>query len=421
MRTLPIMKNLQLFIKLLSICVIFFATISLIVPQSVWSLTLEQELTQVKKELEAIRNNKKQLETEISKEKSLQNSYDQELVNLKNKINLLSNKIEEKTLVIKELELEIDLLTTKLDETKAEITQAQGELSVLEEETNTRLVDIYLSQKTFSDLDILISPDGQADIIKFNLYHNSIQDATNTMVSDLKVKRSTLEGKKLTLEEDKIKVQRDEVQLNEELLSLEKDETELNSTKSVYASKKQQSLAKVESNKKALSEFTVEEQKTLAMQNKIEQELFNTVKNLGNGAYVKKGTIIGRQGYSGYVIPSGPGGAHLHFAAKVNGSSVNPCSLLTAGVVSGCGGDGSINWPLSNPFNYTSGYGWRWEKWHDAIDISSTASTHAPIYAAHDGWLYKGGNFSNGFWRKICETKDNCLQGKYTFYLHLAE
>jgi murein DD-endopeptidase MepM/ murein hydrolase activator NlpD len=156
------------------------------------------------------------------------------------------------------------------------------------------------------------------------------------------------------------------------------------------------------------------------MQNKIEQELFNNIKNLGSGTYVLKGTIIGRQGYSGYVIPSGPGGAHLHFATKVNNSSVNPCSVLPGGTFETCGGSGVLSWPLRSPFSYTSAYGWRWGKWHDAIDIAS-ATTHAYIYAAHDGWMYKGGSWSSGYWRKICEVKDNCAVGNYSFYLHLAE
>ncbi|MCA9380291.1 hypothetical protein KC675_03890 [Candidatus Dojkabacteria bacterium] len=421
MRILPNKTKFIALFKLFSIIILSFSLISINIPQVAEGLSLEEELNQVKKELEEIRNTKKNLEQDINNEKSLQNTYEQELVNLKNKIDLLSNKIDEKRLVIKELELEIDILTKKLEETEKEIEISETELLGLEDETNTRLVDMYLSQKTFSELNMIVTPKGQSDVIKYNLYHNTIQDTTNSLVADLKEKRVNLEDKKVSLEEDKIKVLRDEVQLNEELLALERDEADLNSTRSIYSSKRQQSIAKVATNSRTLSELSEEEQKTLAMQYKIEQELFNTTKNLGNGSYVKQGTIIGRQGYTGYVIPSGPAGAHLHFGTKVNGSSVNPCSLLIPGVVSGCGGDGSMEWPLKNPFNYTSAYGWRWERWHDAIDISSTANVHAYIYAAHDGWLYKGGSTSQGFWRKICETKDNCNQGKYSFYLHLAE
>lgn len=426
MKTLPIKKNLHSIFKLLSIAVIVFSTISLIIPQSVWGLTLEQELTQVKKELESIRNNKKVLESEINKEKSLQNNYDQELVNLKNKINLLSNKIDEKTLVIKELEIEIDILTTKLNETKAEITVAEGELSILEEETNSRLVDIYLSQKTFSDLDILISPDGQADIIKFNLYHNSIQDATNTMVSDLKGKRSSLEEKKKSLEEDKIEVQRDEVQLQEELVSLEKDETDLATQRSNYFAKKQQSLAKVENNSNKIETLTEEEKEAIAEITKLEQILFNSISAIPNGSPVKKGTIIGQQGCTGHCT-----GPHTHYAVSNNGVTVNPCSVLPSGVIGGCGvSSSSIIWPQNGSFYISSDYGNRGSSFHGAIDIANTIS-NAPIYASHDGYIVYGVSACNpsltriwgcnppgGKYAVICENK-NCNIGFKTMYLHL--
>lgn len=424
MKILPMKKNLQVLFKLLSISVIVFSTLTLIIPKTVWGLTLEQELSQVKKELESIRNNKKLLESEISKEKTLQNSYDQELVNLKNKINLLSNKIDEKTLVIKELELEIDLLTTKLNETKAEITLAEGELTVLEEETNSRLVDIYLSQKTFSDLDILISPDGQADIIKFNLYHNSIQDATNTMVSDLMDKRSTLEEKKKSLEEDKIKVQRDEVQLQEELVSLEKDETDLATQRSVYFSKKQQSLAKVENNSNKIETLTEEEKEAIAEITKLEQILFNSISAIPNGSPVKKGTIIGQQGCTGHCT-----GPHTHYAISNNGATVNPCSVLPSGVVSGCGvSSSSIIWPQNGPFSITGWYENRSYGFHAAIDIANPIS-NTPIYASHDGYIVYGVdsckpyisypcNPPGGKYAVICENR-NCTIGFKTLYLHL--
>ena len=223
MRILPIKSKFITLFKLFSIILIAFSFISVNIPQVVEAVSLEEELEQVKKELEKIRISKKNLEQDISKEKSLQNTYEQELVNLKNKIDILSNKIDEKRLVIKELQLEIDILTNKLEETESEIITAETELLDLEGETNTRLIDMYLSQKTFSELNMIVTPKGQSDVIKYNLYHNTIQDTTNSLVASLKDKRVILEGKKVTLEEDKIKVLRDEVQLNEELLALERD------------------------------------------------------------------------------------------------------------------------------------------------------------------------------------------------------
>ena len=48
------------------------------------------------------------------------------------------------------------------------------------------------------------------------------------------------------------------------------------------------------------------------------------------GTPVTAGQQIGRTGYEGHVIPAGPGGAHLHFEIRVNGTPVNPVPLLKA-------------------------------------------------------------------------------------------
>lgn len=395
-------------------------------PQLASALTLEEELVKVQKELEGIRNTKKNLEHNINKEKSLQNQYDQELVNLKNDIDLLANKIDEKKLVIKELELEIEILTNKLDETKSEIGTAEEELGSLEEETNTRLVDIYLSQKTFSELNMIVSPDGQSDLIKFNLYHNSVQDKTNEMVGNLKDKRVQLEAKKTSLEEDRIKVQRDEVQLKEELLSLERDEANLSSTRSAYYSKKQQSVARVQSSSTQIEVLTEEEKDALAQLRKLEQILFNSISSIPNGSPVKQGTIIGQQGCTGHCT-----GPHTHFAVSKDGATGNPCSYLPSGVASGCGvSDAPLKWPQNAPFQITGWYGNRGYGLHAAIDIANPIS-NAPVYAAHDGYIVYGVdpckpgltaiwgcNPPGGKYAMICENK-NCNVGFKTLYLHL--
>jgi murein DD-endopeptidase MepM/ murein hydrolase activator NlpD len=46
------------------------------------------------------------------------------------------------------------------------------------------------------------------------------------------------------------------------------------------------------------------------------------------GQNVKKGQKIGVMGYTGYTIPSGPAGAHLHWVIRRNGIYVYPPSLV---------------------------------------------------------------------------------------------
>jgi peptidoglycan hydrolase CwlO-like protein len=380
---------------------------------------LQEDLQEVQRKLQEIRNEKNNIQSKVNSDKSLQNAYSAEIFKLQSQIDLLDNEIQEKELIIQELNLQIEILTQNIETTTKQIEQARLDIGILEEETDKRLVDIYIDEKTFSQIDMFFSPQG-TDIIKYSVYQNSFQMETNAMLSNLNFQKQELESKQVELETNKTQVISDQTTLEEEKQILSSKQTELDQQRAVFYKKRNEVTASIQQNNNLINIYTEEEQKTLAMQNKIEQELFNNIQNLGSGTYVLKGTIIGRQGYSGYVIPSGPAGAHLHFGTKINGSSVNPCSLLPSGVISGCGGNGSIDWPLRSPFYYTSSYGWRWGKWHDAIDIASP-NTHAYIYAAHDGWMYKGGSQSSGYWRKVCETKDNCNQGKYSFYLHLAE
>lgn len=46
------------------------------------------------------------------------------------------------------------------------------------------------------------------------------------------------------------------------------------------------------------------------------------------GQQVKRGQPLGVMGYTGYTIPSGPGGRHLHHVIQVNGNYVYPPSLV---------------------------------------------------------------------------------------------
>lgn len=424
MRILPIKSKFITLLKLFSIIIISFSFISVSLPQIAQAVSLEEELEQVKKELEKIRSTKKNLEQDISKEKSLQNAYEQELVNLKNKIDLLSNKIDEKRLVIKELELEIDILTKRLDETEKEINTAETELIDLETETNTRLIDMYLSQKTFSELNMIVTPKGQSDVIKYNLYHNTIQDTTNSLVASLKDKRVSLEDKKLTLEEDKIKVLRDEVQLNEELLALEKDEADLNSTRSIYSSKRQQSIAKVETNTNTITQLTEEEKELDVKYNQIIAQILARGE-LANGFPVKTGDFLGYEGWTGYVIPSNINGRHLHFMVYSGGSFQNPCNYLPGGAYSGCAGNGQLSVPIAPKGVITSGFRTPNRPTHNAIDISAGGGA---VISAHSGFVYFGYescpswavcNNGPAIWAKVCEV-NGCGSGMRTLYYHLA-
>lgn len=415
------MISKQGFIKQLLLVFLCIIVISFF-PKNTFAVSLEQELQDVRKELESIRQNKEYLESQINNEKDLQNDYAIELTKLKNQINLLNNDISEKELVVKELELEIELLAEKLDKTESEIEATKEEMAQLEQETNERLVDIYLTQKTFSEIDLFFDPTGSSDIIKLNLYQNSIQDDTNNLVKKFNNKKSDLDKKLFNLDEDRIKVKRDEVQLKEELIALEKSEADLNTKRDIYTQKKQASEQLIASSENQIDILTEEEKEKYKIQQELEQAIFESVSSIPNGTYIEAGTQIGNQGNTG--ISTGP---HLHFAVKYNGGYQNPCNYLSG---SPCGGNGNLNWPMKGSFYLSSGYGWRGWSFHYGIDLPNSVS-NAPIYAAHSGYVvtgnggecatYRGPYPCNGpgaNYAIVCENRD-CNVGYKTFYYHL--
>jgi murein DD-endopeptidase MepM/ murein hydrolase activator NlpD len=52
-------------------------------------------------------------------------------------------------------------------------------------------------------------------------------------------------------------------------------------------------------------------------------------RSVGTGQQVKQGDKLGVMGYTGYVVPSGPAGTHLHWALAVNNVLIDPLSQVT--------------------------------------------------------------------------------------------
>lgn len=94
--------------------------------------------------------------------------------------------------------------------------------------------------------------------------------------------------------------------------------------------------------------------------------------------------------------------------------AVNKVIVRGKGSVS-TGSLGSWAWPTKTPYVITSGWGWRWGKFHDGLDISGTGFG-SPIYAANDGVVAESNYTSyNGHYIII-----NHNNGYYTNYGHLS-
>lgn len=50
---------------------------------------------------------------------------------------------------------------------------------------------------------------------------------------------------------------------------------------------------------------------------------------VSSGQQVKQGQELGIMGYTGYVVPPGPAGTHLHYALAIDGTLVDPLKYVT--------------------------------------------------------------------------------------------
>lgn len=415
------MKFNTIFKKLSAIIIVLVLALMNIMPAFA---TPAEDLVAIQRKLAEIRAQKAAIQNNIANQNNQANAYLREINTLKNKIDLLDTQISEKQLIIDELNLQIQIMGDEIVKTEQEIAVAQGEVLGLQIETDNRMIDIYISQKTNSSMNYVFS-NGKKDIVKMSVYQSSIQDETNSMLYELNSKKIQLAEDEITLEQNKQSVEQDKALIEAEKQAIENSKLELDQQRAVYSNKRSQSLAAIGSEQAYLNSVTLEEQKAAALQTQLEQIVFNSVGSVPNGTYVTAGTIIGYQGCTGYCT-----GPHLHFAVRVNGGYVNPCSMLPSGTISGCGvSGGSLIWPQTTPFIITSGYGPRWGSFHYGIDIASNWSQSAPIKAAHSGWLFRGFercDTSNWMCKNgganyviICENQSNCRSGVQTLYWHL--
>ena len=97
--------------------------------------------------------------------------------------------------------------------------------------------------------------------------------------------------------------------------------------------------------------------------------------------------------------------------------SVSKIIVKGSKVVPNIGNVGVWFWPAAKPYCITSPYGWRWGKFHSAVDISCSGYG-SPIYAANNGTVEIANNsqpWPNGNYVVI-----NHNNGYYTIYAHMA-
>lgn len=387
-----------------------------------YSQTLQEQLEEVNRELERIRNEKRSLQNEIDSNNFVIQGYNAQLNALYAEVAVLNSDIDELEAQIKQMEINIEILNEDIEQKKKEIEASEKTIVDLEKESNLRIKNNYMSFRMYGN------PDGGSRVLgieninaffKDSQYKELIQASTNYLWSEVARLRLELIEKKERLNNSlaEQKKEKELVEIKRNDLAIKKEEVDIKVAN--YLAQVNLLQSRNNSTRGSIEAFSREEIQKKAQSELLQQQIFNSFSPSNPGEYVLAGKYIGRQGSTGFST-----GPHLHFSVQVNNIYQDPCAYLLGGV---CGYGNTLQWPLNPVSYYTSPFGNRCFSWngtpycdfHSGIDIVGHV-WNAPVYAAHNGYLYKGVDWYGALYIIICENT-NCNVGMKTGYWHLSE
>lgn len=386
--------------------------------------SLQEQLDELNKQIEEVQREKDGLQSQLDQNSYVISGYNSQLSRLYAEADLFNKQIEELTLQIKQLELQIEALNKDIGARKEDIAQTENTIVGLEEESEARIRDNYFNFRLYRTTDnasTMLNITNINAFFKSSQYKEIIQADTNDVMVELAELKQSLQDKKKELDTKLVEVRKDKELVDVKKTDLAKKKEEADLKINTYLAEVRALQAQNNATQTRIYAFNDEEAKMRAQASKIQQEIMNSYVPPGSGQYVVAGSYIGKQGCTGLCT-----GAHLHFMVYINNQIQNPCGYLKDGAVSGCGG-GSLESPIKNNFVFTSGYGNRCFWWgssnycdfHTGIDLAASP-WNAPIFAAHDGYVYKGVDFYGANYVIVCQNA-NCNTGLKTGYWHLSE
>lgn len=417
------------FVVVVLILVFSISTSRVVLPVSAQSL--QDQLDQLNRDLDQIRQNKSGIQSQLDAAQNEANQYSGQVGALKAEVDTLQLEIYELDTQIKAQQLTIDDLTTKIAAKTAEIAANQAKMDDLSVETDQRIADDYqnyrLNKTSGADFFTVENPN---TYFKDSQYKEIIQDAANKALQELNDLQKQMDKDRSDLEDNIAKVQRDKTQLDEQQALIADQQADLAAKMDSYYAAYSKAQSNANLSKSQLDQLSGTESEKSAQAEYIRQQLFNSFSSISNGQYVVAGTMIGRQGSTGWST-----GPHLHFVVTINGYTDNPCNYLSYNPylqdpfgLGSCSGNGSLQWPLHSAdatIYYTSTYDPSGCYDHGcsphlALDIAAGV-WNSPVYAAHNGYLYKGVDQYGANYIILCENASNCNSGFKTGYWHLSE
>ncbi len=416
-------------LKLFLLLTVFVTVFSGLIPFSITSIggeSLEEELERIEAEIEAIKRDKQDLQQQINNNQYIIGGFNEQISRIHGEVLVFQKEIDELQLEIQELEVNIKILEERIRENREEIAKITDDVYSLEKESKARIEDNYIRFRASSggsvDETNIFSTESINDFFKDSQYITIIQEDTNRILLDLADLKIELDEKKKELDEKLKEVNKEKQAIEVKRNDLEKRRDEIDQKKNAYYAQINDYQKEIQNAQGAIAVFSQEEAEKKSEAEQIRQAIFNSYNPVTTGELVTAGRPIGNQGCTGLCT-----GPHLHFMVAENGQWQDPCGYLKpGGPVGGCGFGDRLDWPISGTVYYTSGFGNRCFSWngtnycdfHAAIDLAAVPA-NAVIFAAHDGYAYKGTDSYGANYVIICQNQD-CNQGIKTGYWHLS-
>jgi peptidoglycan DL-endopeptidase CwlO len=267
----------------------------------------------------------------------------------KSKEGVLTDRISSESATLDRLQAEVAELRNReaavaaaLARKQAELEDAQRRLKVLRKRLRAsiatlenRLIEIYKSGET-DTLSVVLNADGFEDLVQRADYLGALEDRDSTIVDRVRELRDEMQRTVERVKDARDEIARRKQELERTRAALEARTAELDAARRQH----QATLSEVRGQRKQLEGDLTEISEQIA-------------ERLGSGS----------------PLPAGP---------------IQP-------------GSGGMIWPVNGPV--TSGFGWRWGRMHEGIDIAVPSGT--PIRAAQSGTIVLAG-YTGGYGNYTC-------------------
>lgn len=371
-------------------------------------------------------------------DKSLSNEQYQQL-SLEEKIKYINSQISSTQVEIETLELEIASKDVEIKLLNDEITEKEDYLSVLKQEAdmlkntvNRRVTESY-KFSFVGPFELFLDSKNIDTVLRKTKYLLDTREQDKQSLEEYNLKAESVEAEEVVLAEKKADLQSKRNEVEEEKSSLVEERTNLSSQKA----EKDRLLAESEKREKEMiAQMDYYRTQQASIDNAIMVYLAENGDQMANYGWVSKGTWIGRL-HNGASSGCSTG-THLHFSIdkmSTKGTIGNGCGMVNT--FSGYlvkGPDywlrsgswyyyyihsGSMRVPLGGSVILTGLTHYPWSNYCPGprypIDISSTIWYDIPVYAAHEGNLWKGTDRCGDTYAVI----ENPSTGIRTAYFHM--